>query len=103
MLQIYCPYCEEIREEEEFHYVGEAHIVRPTSPNTISDENWGQYLFHRKNTKGLHDEMWFHSAGCRKFFNVTRDTLTYEINKTTKMNDRSASSFKGDIQYGCAK
>jgi len=23
--------------------------------------------------------MWYHAVGCRRYFNVTRDTLTYEI------------------------
>ena len=51
MLQIYCPYCDEIREEDEFHYAGEAHIVRPLEPEAVTDEEWGNYLFHRKITK----------------------------------------------------
>ena len=33
----------------------------------------------RKNTKGLFSELWFHSAGCRKWFIVDRDTVTNEI------------------------
>ena len=51
MLQIYCPYCAELREEHEFHYAGEAHIVRPKQPESVSDQTWGEYLFHRKNPK----------------------------------------------------
>jgi len=27
-------------------------------------------------------EMWVHAAGCRKFFNVVRDTVTYEVEQT---------------------
>ena len=26
--------------------------------------------------------MWFHAVGCRRYFNVTRDTLSYEILET---------------------
>ena len=79
MLQIYCPYCEETREEEEFSYGGEAHLQRPSQPDAVSDEEWGDYLFFRKNPRGLHHEMWQHSAGCRRFFNVTRNTVSYQI------------------------
>ena len=41
-------------------------------------------LFFRKNPRGLHHEQWFHAVGCRKFFNVTRDTVSYEILETYK-------------------
>ena len=79
MLLIHCPYCQEHREEEEFSYSGEAHIVRPTDPESLTDEQWGDYLFFRKNTRGIFHEMWNHSAGCRQYFNVTRHTASYEI------------------------
>jgi sarcosine oxidase subunit delta len=85
MLLIYCPHCLEHREEEEFSYGGEAHISRPIEPENLSDEEWGDYLFFRKNPKGIHQEMWCHSAGCRKYFNATRNTLTYEILETYKV------------------
>jgi sarcosine oxidase subunit delta len=79
MLRIYCPYCREAREEEEFHCKGEAHIRRPTEPDETSDATWGSYLYFRKNPRGRHLEIWVHAAGCRKYFNVVRDTVTYEI------------------------
>lgn len=79
MLQIYCPHCRETREEEEFSYAGEAHIQRPLDPAALNDREWGDYLFFRKNPRGLHHEMWNHSAGCRRYFNVTRNTVSYEI------------------------
>ena len=85
MLSIYYPYCEECREESEFHYAGQAHIARPDEPDNTTDETWGEYLFFRKNPKGLHREMWVHSAGCRQYFNVVRNTLTYEIIECYKM------------------
>ena len=82
MLQIYCPHCQELRAEEEFTCHGEAHIQRPPEPESLSDEAWGDYLFFRKNPKGLHHEMWYHAAGCRRYFNVTRDTVSYLISET---------------------
>jgi sarcosine oxidase subunit delta len=82
VLHIHCPYCQELRAEEEFHYNGEAHIARPLQPEDLSDEQWGDYLFFRKNPRGIHHEMWHHAAGCRRYFNVTRNTLSYEILET---------------------
>ena len=78
MLLIDCPWCG-ARSQQEFTCGGEAHIVRPTDPDALSDAEWADYLFMRKNSKGRHLEQWCHSAGCRRWFNVARDTVTYEI------------------------
>lgn len=78
MLKIPCPWCGE-RDQSEFSYGGEAHIVRPADPDALNDEQWGDYLFFRDNPKGLHREQWVHSAGCRRWFNAVRDTVTYRI------------------------
>jgi len=90
MLQIHCPYCEEHREEEEFAYSGEAGIVRPESPAELSDEAWGDYLFFRKNPRGLHQELWLHASGCRRYFKVLRDTVTYSIHDSCKIDEQLA-------------
>ena len=86
MLIIKCPYCGE-RDESEFHYGGEAHIVRPLDPDALSEREWGDYLFFRKNPKGLHRELWLHAAGCRQYFNAVRDTVTYKIYSTYKVGE----------------
>jgi sarcosine oxidase, subunit delta len=52
MFVLTCPHCQQKREEEEFSYAGEAFIARPASPEIASDEQWGDYLFMRKNPKG---------------------------------------------------
>jgi sarcosine oxidase subunit delta len=88
MLLIHCPYCGESREEEEFSYGGEAHIARPADPRSLSDEEWGSYLFFRKNPRGVHHEQWYHVAGCRRYFNVTRDTVSYRVLETYAMGER---------------
>lgn len=88
MLLIHCPYCEELREEEEFSPSGQAHIERPLNPEEVTDEQWARYLFFRKNPRGLHHEMWLHAAGCRKYFNMTRNTVTYQIMETYKMGEQ---------------
>ena len=53
MLLIECPWCGE-RAETEFSYGGEAGIVRPKDPDALSDEEWADYLFNRKNPRGAH-------------------------------------------------
>ena len=78
MLLIKCPFCGE-RDETEFHYGGEAHIARPENPDELSDAEWAEYVFMRTNVKGVHKERWVHSDGCRKWFNVARNTATNEI------------------------
>ncbi|WFM71304.1 sarcosine oxidase subunit delta [Halomonas sp. CKK8] len=88
MFLIYCPYCEEHREEEEFHAKGQAHIARPADPEACSDEQWGDYLFFRDNPRGIHHELWVHAVGCRKFFNITRNTVSYEILETYRMGEQ---------------
>jgi len=78
MLLITCPWCGE-REEPEFGYGGEAHVAYPADPETLDDEAWARYLFFRSNPAGRFTERWVHSAGCRRWFTVTRDTLTNEF------------------------
>ena len=77
MMMIPCPWCGD-RLDAEFTCGGEAHIVRP-DPATASDAEWADYLFMRKNPKGLHHERWFHAHGCRRWFHVTRDTVSHRI------------------------
>ena len=86
MLLIPCPWCGP-REETEFSYGGEAHIIRPPKPYVLSDEEWGDYLFMRANPRGTHHEQWCHASGCRRWFNLTRDTVTYRIVSVYKIGD----------------
>ena len=84
MLLITCPYCEEKLPETEFAYAGEAHISRAETPSSESDEQWEEFLFTRKNIKGIHFERWRHFHGCGRFFNAARDTVTDRIVTTYK-------------------
>ena len=86
MLLIPCPWCGP-REETEFSYGGEAHIARPAKPYDLSDQEWGDYLFMRANPRGTHHEQWCHASGCRRWFNLTRDTVTYRIVSVYKIGD----------------
>ena len=78
MLLINCPHCGP-RDESEFSCGGEAHIARPLAENTLTDAAFADYLFLRDNPKGLFLERWRHAAGCRRWFNIARDTVTHEI------------------------
>ena len=78
MLIIPCPYCGP-RDEIEFVCGGEAHIARPLAEHKITDSEFADYLFFRDNPKGVFLERWRHSAGCRRWFNVARDTVTHKI------------------------
>jgi heterotetrameric sarcosine oxidase delta subunit len=86
LLLIECPWCG-IRDESEFTYGGEANIVRPDKPEDVSDFEWTSYLFYRKNPRGDHMEQWSHSAGCRRWFNVKRDTQTYDIKQSYRIGE----------------
>ena len=76
MLSIPCPWCGD-RDETEFGYGGEADLARP--PASVSNAEWSDYLFMRKNTKGVHRERWHHAFGCRRWFVVVRDTTTNRV------------------------
>ena len=78
MFIINCPYCGE-RDQSEFKAGGEAHIIRPKQPTELSDEEWAEYLFMRKNIKGVQFDRGKHAHGCRKWFNMVRDTSNDQI------------------------
>ncbi|MFL9961800.1 sarcosine oxidase subunit delta [Paraburkholderia sediminicola] len=78
MLLIECPWCGP-RAETEFSCGGEAGIARPLDTDQLTDKEWGDYLFMRRNPRGVHREQWMHTQGCRRWFKAQRDTVSYEI------------------------
>ena len=86
MFLINCPYCGE-RDQAEFSCGGEAHIVRPKNPPELSDDQWAEYLFLRRNKKGIHYKRWTHEYGCRQWFNLARNTATDEILAVYKIGE----------------
>jgi sarcosine oxidase subunit delta len=85
MLLIVCPYCGP-RSELEFRCGGQSHIKRPGAGEAaVSDESWASYLFVRDNLKGPHRERWLHAAGCGRWFNLVRDTVTHRISVVYEM------------------
>ena len=87
MLSIPCPWCGP-RDEIEFRYGGEAHIARPDEPGAADDAAWADYLYLRDNPKGLLAERWVHRAGCRRWFNVLRDTVSHRILAVYRIGER---------------
>ena len=94
MLLIDCPWCGS-RAETEFSYGGEAGIVRPADPDTLSDAQWADYLFNRTNPRGAHRELWNHAQGCRRWFGVERDTVTYRIARSFTLPDAAGAADGG--------
>jgi heterotetrameric sarcosine oxidase delta subunit len=90
MLRIECPFCG-VRDQVEFHFGGEASVVRPPVPQSASDAEWADYLFYRDNIKGLHRERWVHSFGCRQWFIVERDTLTHDIRGSRRLDEAAGT------------
>jgi len=86
MLLIECPWCGP-RDEHEFSYGGEAHIARPKDPDSLTDAQWADYVFMRANPKGAYRERWCHAHGCRRWFNVERDTVTHRISAVYKVGE----------------
>ncbi len=78
MFLIKCPWCGN-RAETEFSCGGEAFIARPKQPDALSDEEWSDYLYYRTNPRGALKELWNHALGCRQWFVVERDTVSYRI------------------------
>lgn len=78
MLCIHCPWCGE-RDEVELHYGGQAGVPYPEDPHALDDRAWGEYLFVRDNPCGEFAERWSHTAGCRRWFTLVRDTATNEV------------------------
>jgi heterotetrameric sarcosine oxidase delta subunit len=86
VLLIPCPWCGE-RDEVEFSYGAQAHVPYPADPDALSDREWGAYLFVRANPKGRLAERWYHAHGCRRWFNVIRDTSDHRVLGAYRMGD----------------
>jgi sarcosine oxidase subunit delta len=101
MQLISCPHCGS-RAEIEFRWGGEAHAVRPEPAAEASDAVWAEYLYFRKNLKGVDAERWLHAHGCRQWFNMLRDSTTHEVVAVYAMGEAppasAASTAKGVAQ-----
>ena len=76
MLLLPCPWCGH-REENEFTYGGDATVTWPDLSGGA--DSWFPAVYLRENPRGPHEELWHHTAGCRRWFRLRRDTLTHEV------------------------
>ena len=73
MIRLPCPWCGP-RNVSEFRYVDEV-TPRP-GPESTTPEQWRGYLYLRRNPRGEVLETWYHTAGCRRYIRLNRDTGT---------------------------
>jgi len=78
-MRLSCPCCGE-RDLQEFTYLGDATLARPSGEATVGE--FAEYVYLRDNPAGHHRELWYHAAGCRAWLVVTRDTRTHVIKDT---------------------
>jgi len=76
-----CPYCGP-RDAQEFSYRGDATLARPDPAAPDAAEQFHDYVYLRDNPAGAHREHWYHGAGCRRWVEVERDTVTHAITAT---------------------
>ena len=75
-MRIPCPFCGE-RDFEEFSVLGEAPATpRPDIDAADAIAQFHDYVHLRDNVAGVHREHWYHTAGCRRWLVVTRNTKT---------------------------
>jgi sarcosine oxidase subunit delta len=84
MHRIDCPWCG-VRDEAEFHYRGDATLVRPAAD--AGADAFYEYVYTRRNPHGWHVEWWHHAGGCRQWIKVVRHTMTHEIRATAKATE----------------
>ena len=53
-------------------------------------DSWFDYVYLRENPRGGSEEYWHHTAGCRRWLVVCRDTVTHEVRAS-----RDAAAAKG--------
>jgi heterotetrameric sarcosine oxidase delta subunit len=70
-----CPNCGP-RAVDEYSYGGEV-TTRATS--STEERALFHYLYFRTNTDGDQLEWWFHSSGCREWFQAERNTTRNEV------------------------
>ena len=81
MISIPCPHCG-ARDYPEFTYGGDAHALPPHDEAPRDAHAWADAVYFRDNPRGLHWELWQHSAGCRQWLAVLRDTYTHDVLET---------------------
>ncbi|OYW56633.1 MAG: sarcosine oxidase subunit delta [Rhizobiales bacterium 17-65-6] len=77
-MRLPCPYCG-LRDAHEFSYLGDATPKRPDASAPDAADAFHDYVYLRDNPAGPMKELWYHSAGCRRWIVVERDTRTHAV------------------------
>jgi heterotetrameric sarcosine oxidase delta subunit len=75
MMQIICPHCGP-RAQAEFVY---ERTVDSVVPLDAAPDDAMETLFSRANPRGVDNEIWRHTFGCRAWMVITRHRVTNEI------------------------
>jgi heterotetrameric sarcosine oxidase delta subunit len=75
MMQIMCPHCGP-RSQAEFLY---ERTVDSVVPLAAAPDDAMNTLFTRTNPRGVDEEIWRHTYGCRAWMVITRHRVTNEI------------------------
>ena len=75
MMQIACPHCGP-RSQTEFSY---ERTVDSVVPLDMAPDDAMQALFTRNNPRGVDEEIWRHTYGCRAWMVITRHRVTNVI------------------------
>jgi methylglutamate dehydrogenase subunit B len=87
-MRIRCPYCGE-RSNDEFTMLGDADAIL-ARPGGSDEATFYDYVYLRANPAGAHRELWHHSAGCRRWLVVSRDTRTHAVHEVAYAAPRVA-------------
>ena len=94
-MRIPCPICG-LREHGEFTYLGDAMLRHRPDPNADdAAAQFHEYVHLRDNPAGVHQELWYHDAGCRAWLVVTRNTRTHEILSVELAEDGASAGTGG--------
>lgn len=72
---------------EEFTFLGDASVQRPSSNDPSTMDQWFDYVYLRDNPRGKFDEYAHHSGGCRAWLVLSRNTETHEVYGTVTARD----------------
>ena len=86
-----CPHCG-TRPVEEFTFLGDATVTRPTSLEPSSMDAWMDYVYLRDNPCGNYTEYVHHSGGCRAWLVVSRNTDTHQVHSAIAAKTMKAKS-----------
>ncbi len=95
MLLIPCPWCGP-RDETEFALRRRGAHRAARRHRRADRRGVGRLPLHAQEPEGRHLEHWVHAYGCRRWFNVERDTVSYRITAVYKPGEPAAAGDRSD-------